>query len=98
MNRSSRQALIVGLIFIALQRVGFAQVPYVPPPASWDRFLILVWQYKTSAERDLELYRDAGFRGFHIDYGADRSREVQFAGARGCLTTLITLRAKVFSI
>jgi len=55
------------------------KVPYVRPKAEWDRFLILVWQYKTSAPEDLALYREGGFRGFHIDRGAGRADRVKFA-------------------
>ena len=54
-------------------------VPFVRPRPEWDRFLILVWQYQTSAPADLELYRKAGFRAFHIDRGADRKDRVEFA-------------------
>ena len=55
------------------------QVPFVRPKPEWDRFLILVWQYKTSAPKDVALYREGGFRGFHIDRGAGRADRVEFA-------------------
>ncbi|KPK41841.1 MAG: hypothetical protein AMK72_14860, partial [Planctomycetes bacterium SM23_25] len=55
------------------------KVPFVRPKAEWDRFLILVWQYKTSAMEDLALYREGGFRGFHIDRGAGAKDRVAFA-------------------
>ncbi len=54
-------------------------VPYVKPKPEWDRFLVLVWQYKTNVERDLPLYREAYLRGFHIDRGAGREGRVAFA-------------------
>jgi len=54
-------------------------VPYVEPKPAWDRFLVLVWQYKTDVRKDLALYRKAGFRGFHIDRGAGREGRVAFA-------------------
>ena len=54
-------------------------VPTIRPKPEWDRFLILVWQYKTSAPDDLALYREGGFRGFHIDRGAGRADRVAFA-------------------
>ncbi len=54
-------------------------VPTIRPKPEWDRFLILVWQYKTSAPDDLALYREGGFRGFHIDRGAGRADRVKFA-------------------
>ncbi len=63
----------------AVNGAGEATVRFVPAPSYWDRFLILVWQYKTDARRDLKLYRQAGFAGFHIDYGAGQAEEVQFA-------------------
>ncbi|MBE3070678.1 MAG: beta-galactosidase trimerization domain-containing protein [Planctomycetes bacterium] len=55
------------------------KVPFVRPRPEWDRFLILVWQYQTSAPADLDLYRKAGFRAFHIDRGAGRADRVEFA-------------------
>ena len=56
-----------------------AAVKFVPAPPHWDRFLILVWQYQTDVRRDLDLYRQAGFAGFHIDYGAGQEAVVEFA-------------------
>jgi hypothetical protein len=56
-------------------------VPFVPPKPAWDRFLILVWQYKTSVQGDLPLYQQAGLRGFHIDRGAGKEATVEFAKA-----------------
>ncbi|HUU09787.1 MAG TPA: alpha-amylase family protein [Phycisphaerae bacterium] len=55
------------------------QVPFIRPKPDWDRFLILVWQYQTDAEKDLALYREVGFRGFHIDRGAGQTGRVEFA-------------------
>jgi len=60
-----------------------APVPYVRPKPEWDRFLILVWQYKTSAPKDLDLYRRAGFAGFHIDRGAGAADRAAFARREG---------------
>ncbi len=54
-------------------------VPFIKPKADWDRFLILVWQYQTRAQDDLELYKQAGFHGFHIDRGAGAQATVDFA-------------------
>jgi len=54
-------------------------VETIPPKPIWDRFLILVWQYKTSAPRDLPLYREAGFHAFHIDRGSQKKAYVDFA-------------------
>ena len=59
-----------------------AAVKFVPAPPQWDRFLILVWQYQTDVQRDLDLYRQAGFAGFHIDYGAGQERVVEFAAQK----------------
>ena len=58
------------------------KVPFVRPKPEWDRFVILVWQYKTNAMEDVALYREGGFRGFHIDRGAGRADRVEFAARR----------------
>jgi hypothetical protein len=42
-------------------------VPTVPPPKSWDRFVMLVWQFKTDVTRDKALYESLNLRGFHVD-------------------------------
>ncbi len=54
-------------------------VPYLEPKPIWDQFLILVWQYKTSAPRDLDLYKQVGIHGFHIDRGSEKQAIVDFA-------------------
>jgi len=54
-------------------------VAFVKPKAEWDRFLILVWQYQTDARKDVDLYKQAGFHGFHIDRGAGSQAAVDFA-------------------
>ena len=54
-------------------------VPYIKPKPIWDRFLILVWQYKTDVRKDLPLYRQVNLRGFHIDGGAGDHSRVKFA-------------------
>jgi len=54
-------------------------VPFIKPKSDWDRFLIMVWQYQTKAQDDLELYKQAGFHGFHIDRGAGAQATVDFA-------------------
>jgi hypothetical protein len=59
------------------------EVPYIRPRAEWDRFLILVWQYETDVKADLELYKQAGFHGFHIDRGAGSQAMVDFARQAG---------------
>jgi len=59
------------------------KVPFIKPKPDWDRFLILVWQYQTNAKNDLELYKQAGFHGFHIDRGAGDAATVEFARAQG---------------
>jgi hypothetical protein len=45
----------------------------------WNRFRILVWQYKTSILRDINLYRKVGLNGFHIDRGAGVRKKVEFS-------------------
>ena len=54
-------------------------VPFVTPNRNWPRFVILIWQYKTRARQDFELYRKAGFWGFHIDRGHGQDATVAFA-------------------
>ena len=54
-------------------------VPYVKPKPIWNRFVILVWQYKTDVRKDLPLYKQVNLRGFHIDRGAGRGNLVRFA-------------------
>jgi hypothetical protein len=39
----------------------------VPPPKRWDRFVMLMWQYKTDVTRDKALYESLNLRGFHVD-------------------------------
>ena len=46
---------------------------------SWTQFQVFVWQHKTSAFRDLQLYRDNGLNAFHIDRGANRQDNVRWA-------------------
>ncbi len=58
-------------------------VPPIAPKPIWSRFLVLVWQYKTSAPEDLPLYRRVGLEGFHIDCGAGKAAIVKFARREG---------------
>jgi len=58
-------------------------VPFIRPKGEWDRFQILVWQYLTDAREDLDLYKQAGFHGFHIDRGAGKESTVAFAKEAG---------------
>jgi len=58
---------------------GGMPVPCVKPKPIWDRFVILIWQYKTDVRKDLPLYRQVNIRGFHIDRGAGKEDRVQFA-------------------
>lgn len=46
---------------------GLENVPDVPIPESWDKYTILVWQFKTNVETDKALYESVNIRGFHID-------------------------------
>jgi hypothetical protein len=41
--------------------------PPVPPSKHWDRFTMLVWQYKTDVMKDKALYESLNLRGFHVD-------------------------------
>jgi len=62
---------------------GGLSVPYVRPKPIWERFVILVWQYKTDVRKDLPLYKEVNLRGFHIDRGAGKEDRVQFAVENG---------------
>ena len=54
-------------------------VAFIKPKPFWDKFLILVWQFNTSAPKDLPLYNQVGIHGFHIDRGSDKQQYVDFA-------------------
>jgi hypothetical protein len=62
-----RICLIVLVAAAGLLPTQAEPVPTVPPPKHWDRFVMLVWQYKTDVTRDKELYESLNFRGFHVD-------------------------------
>ena len=50
-------------ILAAASLVGPQQpepVPSIPPPKHWDRFVMLVWQYKTDVTRDRAVMRVIG--------------------------------------
>jgi len=55
------------------------KVPFIPSRPEWNRFKILVWQYKTSVLNDFHLYQRIGLAGFHIDRGAGREDLVDFS-------------------
>lgn len=55
------------------------RVPSIPARPEWNRFKILVWQYKTSVLKDYHLYQKTGLGGFHIDRGAGREDLVAFS-------------------
>ena len=55
------------------------KVPAIQTRQEWNRFKILVWQYKTSILEDRQLYRKIGLAGFHIDRGASREDLVDFS-------------------
>ncbi len=75
-----RLALIpVGILLLSPAAEALEPVAAIPPKPDWGRFTILVWQYKTDVRKDLDLYRKAGFRGFHIDRGAGKEGIVAFA-------------------
>jgi len=47
-------------------------VPSVPPPKHWDKFTMLVWQFKTDVTKDKELYESLGLHGFHVDRQSEK--------------------------
>ncbi|MCK4626507.1 MAG: beta-galactosidase, partial [Phycisphaerae bacterium] len=58
---------------------GVKDVPFIKPKPISDKFLILIWQYKTDVRKDLDLYKKLGFHGFHIDRGSGKEAIVAFA-------------------
>ena len=67
-------------VFAETDKMGsLARVPSIPPRLEWNRFKILVWQYKTSVLEDFHLYQKIGLGGFHIDRGAGREDLVAFS-------------------
>ena len=66
-----------------MRRAAEGQVPFVQPKEIWDRFLILVWQYRTDILKDLPLYRQIGLRAFDINRGAGKHNRVEFAKQHG---------------
>ncbi|MEW6378711.1 MAG: alpha-amylase family protein [bacterium] len=58
---------------------SFQRVPAIPIRPEYKQFRILIWQYGTSVMKDLDLYRKAGFCGFHIDRGSGKEKLAQFS-------------------
>ena len=68
--------------FAEIQKLGPLPKPKVHAITirpEWNQFRILVWQYKTSVLKDIDLYRRAGLGGFHIDRGAGKDKIVEFS-------------------
>ena len=74
----SLQLLPYGLTAVTGQ-ISLAKVDAIQARPEWNRFKILIWQYQTSVLQDIELYRQVGLGGFHIDRGADQSDLVAFS-------------------
>src|SRR6185295_7449580 len=55
------------LIALALLPTRPEPIRPVPPPKHWDRFVMLMWQYKTDVTKDKALYESLNLRGFHVD-------------------------------
>ena len=87
---ASRATKLSGIILLflclMLPTLRFAacadEVPAILPKEEWSRFLILVRQYQTDAQRDKELYEKSGLRAFHLDQHFPSS-SVEFAKANG---------------
>ena len=72
--------LWVHSVIAGMDNVGpLVKVPPIPSRPEWNRFKILVWQYKTSVLKDFHLYQKVGLGGFHIDRGAGRENLVDFS-------------------
>ncbi len=74
-------ACLAALLALGGLAGGDDGVPPVPPPKSWDRFVMLVWQYQTDVTRDKDLYESLNLRGFHID--RDNEKLQAFAKSSG---------------
>lgn len=64
------------------------QLAHVPvlPNREFDKqhnFLILVWQYKTRATHDEELYKKIHLNGWHIDYGEGKQKLAAWGAKQG---------------
>ena len=70
----------VHYVYSDMDKTGsLTKVPSIPPRPEWNRFKILVWQYKTSVLKDFHLYQKIGLGGFHIDRGTGREDLVAFS-------------------
>lgn len=58
---------------------GLTNVGTVSKPVAWDRFQIFVWQFKTNAQLDAELYQRVGLFAFHVDRGAGQDEKINWA-------------------
>jgi hypothetical protein len=66
--RHSRLYVVLVLLSCASALLpALEEVKPVAPPKSWDKFVILVWQYKTNARKDKASYESVNLRGIHID-------------------------------
>jgi hypothetical protein len=67
-------------VFAEPNRMGsLARVPSIPARPEWNRFKILIWQYKTSVLNDFHFYQKVGLGGFHTDRGAGKENLVEFS-------------------
>jgi hypothetical protein len=69
----------IGLGADAFEVGPLEAVKAIPMRPEWDRFKILVWQYRTSVLKDIGLYRKLGLGGFHIDRGYGKDELVGFS-------------------
>jgi len=58
-------------------------VPVIRQRPEWNRFIILVWQFKNDVREDGTLYDAAGLHGFHIDRGKGEEERVRLSLRRG---------------
>lgn len=54
-------------VVLGAEGAASQNIPDVPMPKAWEKFVILVWQYKTNAAKDRALYESVNIHGFHID-------------------------------
>jgi hypothetical protein len=70
-----RLMFCASLLALSALASGLDAVPDVPPPKSWDKFTIMVWQYQHSALQSKALYEQVNLHGFHVDRKLDANEQ-----------------------
>jgi hypothetical protein len=69
--RLSALSIILSATLGCGQALALDPVPEVAPPKSWDKFVVLMYQYGTDVRRDQAVYEALNLHGFHIDRRQD---------------------------